>query len=175
MQRRRNVYGLFANEETMDTLLLDINKRIESSNANLNALRGQIRDRGLPPILLEAQLKTFSPGEKAVISDSSLGEEINGKLRRETYSISFSGDFAQTQNILRNLERLEPLLMVRGFNVNSSKEVDETVIGSSGQIVIEPKAQLDTSFQIDALIPTADVDLPPEIVPPPAEEPAAAN
>lgn len=175
MQRRRNVYGLFANEETMDTLLLDINKRIESSNANLNALRGQIRDRGLPPILLEAQLKTFSPGEKAVISDGSLGEGINGKLRRETYSIRFSGDFAQTQNILRNLERLEPLLMVRDFTVNSSKEVDETVIGASGEIVIEPKAQLDTSFQIDALIPTADADLPPEIAPPPAEDPAAAT
>jgi len=170
MQRRRNVYGLFANEKTMDTLLLDINQRIESSNANLNGLRAQIRERGLVPVLLEAQLVTFSPGEKVVIEDSSLGEGVNGKLRRETYEISFSGDYAQTQNILRNLERLEPLLMVRNFSVNSNESVGETVIGASGQVVISPKAQLDTTFQLDALIPTADADVPPEIAPPPAEE-----
>ena len=172
MQRRRNVYGLFANEETMDTLLLDVNQRIETSNANLNSLRAQIRERGIAPVFLEAQLKTFSPVEKVVIEDSSLGEGVNGKLRRETYSISFSGDYAQTQNILRNLERLEPLLMVRDFKVNSSTEVEETVIGSSGTLVISPKARIDTTFVMDALIPTADADVPPEVAPPPAEVPA---
>lgn len=169
MQKRRNVYSLFATEDTMDTLLLDINQRIESSNAALNGIRNQVRARGIPPILLEAQLKSFSPGEKAVVADSSLGEGVNGKLKRETYSIDFSADYAQTQSILRNLERLEPLLMVREFNINSGQMVEETVIGSGGQVVSQPKAQLDTSFQIDALIPTADADVPPEVAPPPEE------
>lgn len=166
MQRRQNVYSLFANEETMDTLLLDINQRIESSNAALSGVRSQVRGRGLPPILLEAQLQSFVPGEKVVISDGALGPEINGKLRRETYSIRFSGDYAQTQTILRNLERLEPLLMVRDFSISSGQEVPETVIGAGGQVVVRPKAKLETSFQIDALIPTADVEVPPEVAPP---------
>ncbi|MBE9063071.1 hypothetical protein [cf. Phormidesmis sp. LEGE 11477] len=169
MQRRRNVYALFASEETMDTLLLDINQRIESSNAALNGIRNQVRSRGIPPILLEAQLQSFAPGEKAIITDSSLGEGVNGKLTRETYEVSFSADYAQTQSILRNLERLEPLLMIQDFSINSSQEVGETVIGSDGQVVIRPKSQLDTSFQIDALIPTADADVPPEITLPEAE------
>ncbi len=173
MQRRRNVYSLFANEETMDTLLLDINQRIESSNASLSGVRAQVRERGLPPILLEAQLQSFVPGEKAVISDSSLGVEIDGKLRRETYAVRFSGDYAQTQTILRNLERLEPLLMVRDFNITSGQDVPETVIGAGGQVVVQPKAKLETSFQVDALIPTANADVPPEVTLP-AETPAAA-
>jgi len=169
MQRRRNIYGLFANEETMDTLLLDINQRIESSNAALAGVENQVRSQGLPPLLLEAQLKSFVPGDKAVIADSSLGAEINGKLRREVYAIQFSGDYAQTQNILRNLERLEPLLMVRNFSINSGQEVAETVIGPDGAVVIRPKAKLETSFEIDALMPTADADVPPEVAPPAAE------
>lgn len=170
MQRRRNVYSLFANEETMDTLLLDINQRIETTNASLNGVRAQILERGIDPILLEAQLEQFSPGEKIVVEDGTLGDGINGKLRRETYEINFSGDYAQTQNILRNLERLEPLLMVSNFRINGNQEVLETVIGSTGEVVVDPKSKLETTFQIDALIPTSDVDVPPEIAPPPAPE-----
>ena len=67
MQRRRNIYGLFANDKTMDTLLIDINQRIESSNAALAGVRNQVRSRGLPPLLLEAQLKSFVPGETGVV------------------------------------------------------------------------------------------------------------
>lgn len=175
MQRRRNIYGLFANEETMDTLLLDINQRIDSTNAALAGVKNQVRSRGLPPLLLEAQLQSFVPGEKVVIEDSSLGADINGKLRREVYSIKFSGDYAQTQTILRNLERLEPLLMVRDFSINAGQEVAETVIGPTGEVIIVPKARLDTSFEIDALMPTADADVPPEVTLPAAEEEAPAE
>ena len=170
MQRRRNVYALFANEETMDTLLLDINKRIEGSNASLSGVRAQVFERGIPPLLVEAKLEKFSPGEKGNVEDGSLGDQINGKLKREKYSVSFTGDFAQTQAILRNLERLEPLLMVSNFTMNSAQPVAETVIGDSGLVVAQPKIPIKTAFEIDALIPTADADVPPEIAPPPPAE-----
>ncbi len=172
MQRRRSVYSLFASEKTMDTLLLDINQRIEGSNASLSGVRNQVFERGIPPLLVEAKLETFTPGEKAVVTDGSLGEQVNGKLKHEVYSVKFSGDYAQTQSILRNLERLEPLLLVRDFNITSGQDVDETVIGSGGQVVTRPKTPITTSFQIEALIPTANADVPPEIAPPPAEAPA---
>ncbi|NJM95998.1 MAG: hypothetical protein HC800_01180 [Phormidesmis sp. RL_2_1] len=176
MARRRDVYSLFANEKTMDTLLIDINQRIEGSNATLSGVRNQVKARGIPPILVEAKLEAFTPGEKVVVSDGSLGDGVNGKLKRETYSIQFSGDYAQTQVILRNLERLEPLLMIRDFNLTSGSPVAETVIGSGGTVVVEPKIPLTTSFQIDALMPTADVDVPPPVAeaPPAAAPPAEA-
>ena len=53
--------------------------------------------------------------------------------------------------------------MVRNFSVSSGQSVSETVIGPTGEVVIVPKAKLDTSFQIDALLPTADADVPPEV------------
>ncbi len=171
MERRRQVYSLFASKETMDTLLLDINQRIESSNAALNGVRNQVRSRGIPALLVEAKLETFKPGEQAVVTDGSLGEAVNGKLKRETYSVSFSGDYAQTQSILRNLERLEPLLLIRDFKVASGEPVAETVIGGGGQVVVQPKVPLTTSFEVDALLPTADADVPPEIAPPEPVDP----
>ena len=170
MQRRKNVYSLFANEGTMDTLLLDINQRIEGSNASLSGIRAQVFERGIPPLLVEAQLKEFAPGDKETVEDGSLGPEIDGKLKRERYSVSFTGDFAQTQSILRNLERLEPLLLVSEFEMDSDSPVAETVIGDDGLVVAKPKIPITTSFQLDALIPTADADVPPEIAPPPAAE-----
>ena len=169
LQQRRNIYGLFADEESMDTLLLDINQRIQNSNAALGGNRNQIRARGIPPILVEAQLQQFNPQGETVIEDGSLGPGVNGVLKRQTYDVRFSGDFAQTQAILSNIERLEPLLLIRNFQVNSGETVTETVIGSNGQVVGQPKAKLDTSFQVDALIPTSDPNVPPEIAPPPAE------
>ncbi|MEO1592971.1 MAG: hypothetical protein AAFU71_16995, partial [Cyanobacteria bacterium J06632_22] len=170
LQQRRNVYGLFADEESMDTLLLDINQRVENTNAALGAARNQIRARGIPPILVEAQLQQYDPQGETVIEDGSLGEGVNGVLKRQTYNIQFSGDFAQTQAILSNIERLEPLLLIRNFQVNAGSPVIETVIGSGGQVVGQPKARLNTSFRVDALIPTGDPSVPPAVAPPPPAE-----
>ena len=173
LQQRRNIYALFADEESMDTLLLDINQRVENTNANLSAARTQIRARGIPPILVEAQLEQYTPQGESVIEDGSLGEGVNGVLKRQSYSVAFTGDFAQTQAILSNIERLEPLLLIRDFQVNAGEPIVETVIGAGGQVVGQPKANLNTSFQVDALIPTGDPNVPPAVAPPPAEGEAA--
>jgi type IV pilus assembly protein PilO len=176
LQQRRNVYALFANEESMDTLLLDINQRVKNSNAALASLRNQVRARNIPPILIEAQLGQFNPSGDEVIQDSSLGEALNGKLRRQTYSVQFSGDFAQTQSILSNIERLEPLLLLEGFQINAGEVVNETVVNAGGQVIPQPKQKLTTTFNVNALIPTADPNELPEVAPPaPPEGEAPAD
>ncbi|MEM8610601.1 MAG: hypothetical protein AAGF93_01180 [Cyanobacteria bacterium P01_H01_bin.105] len=168
--QRRNVYSLFADESSMDTLLLDINQRIKNSNATIAAARNQIESRGIPPILVEAQLNSFVPSGESVVEDGSLGEEVNGKLKRQTYSVEFSGDFAQTQSVLSNVERLEPLLLLRDFSLASGESVTETVLNSQGQVVGQPKQRINSSFEVDALIPTGDPNAPPELAPPPPPE-----
>lgn len=166
--QRRNVYSLFADESSMDTLLLDINQRIKNSNATIGAARNQVKARGIPPILIEAQLRRFDPSGEVVIQDGSLGAEVDGKLKRQTYSVDFAGDFAQTQAILGNIERLEPLLLLKDFSLSSSETVTETVLNSQGQVVGQPKQRITSTFAVDALIPTGDPSVPPEIAPPPA-------
>ena len=173
--QRRNVYSLFADESSMDTLLLDINQRIKNSNASIADARNQVQARGIPPILVEAQLRSFVPNEEVVIEDGSLGEEVNGKLKRQTYDVQFSGDFAQTQSILSNVERLEPLLLLKDFSLSSAETVTETVLNAQGQVVGLPKQRINSTFTVDALIPTGDPNAPPEIAPPPPPEGEAAE
>ena len=168
--QRRNVYSLFADESSMDTLLLDINQRIKNSNAPIAAARNQVQARGIPPILVEAQLQSFVPSGESVIEDGSLGPDVDGKLKRQTYSVQFSGDFAQTQAILGNVERLEPLLLLRNFSLSAGAAVTETVLNNQGQVVGRPKQEINSTFEIDALIPTGDPNAPPEIAPPPPPE-----
>ncbi|MEM9808492.1 MAG: hypothetical protein AAF959_24795 [Cyanobacteria bacterium P01_D01_bin.56] len=170
LTQRRNVYSLFADESSMDTLLLDINQRIKNSNASIGSARNQIQARGIPPILVEAKLNSFIPNGEVVIEDSSLGEEVNGKLKRQTYDVQFSGDFAQTQSILGNIERLEPLLLMRDFSLGAQETVTETILNAQGQVVGLPKQRIRSTFAIDALIPTGDPNAPPEIAPPPTPE-----
>ncbi len=168
--QRRNVYALFADDSSMDTLLLDINQRIENSNATIAERRNQIASRGIPPILVEAQLKSFEPSEEALVDDDSLGEEVNGLLKRQTYNVDFEGEFAQTQSILANIERLEPLLLLKNFSLSSAETVNETVLNAQGQVVPQPKERINSRFEIDALIPIGDPSVPPEVEPPPAPE-----
>jgi type IV pilus assembly protein PilO len=186
-QKRDQVYGLFASEKSLNTLLLDLNQLIERNNAGLlgatntklSACPIQVQQMFSQPggaqefkerfgeLVAEAKLKRFKPDEKgaAVITDSSLGAPINGKLKRQTISVDVRGNFNQTQSIFRTIERLQPLLLIRNLDV---KVVDNKI--SEGLYEIQPDGtiryltncqpdnQIATSFEMDALLPLTDAD-----------------
>ncbi|MBW4443775.1 MAG: hypothetical protein KME10_21615 [Plectolyngbya sp. WJT66-NPBG17] len=199
-QKRDQVYGLFANEKTLNTLLFDLNQLIERNNAGLLAARNtklnacpvyvqrvfgtqqgaqEFQDR-FGQLVAEAKLKKFKPDEKgaAVISDGSLGAPINNKLKRQTIDIEIRGNFNQTQSIFRTIERLQPLLLVRNLDV---KVIDNKV--SEGLYEIQPDGtiryltncqpdnQITATFQMDALLPLSEVDRKAiQAVPPPEKK-----
>ncbi|RAM52277.1 MAG: pilus assembly protein PilO, partial [Hapalosiphonaceae cyanobacterium JJU2] len=104
-QQQTQVLGLFANEKTLDTLLLDLNRLVEANNStiSINSTR--------------AELKKFVPvSDKAEpITDGSLGKQVDGKLKRRSVNIEILGTYEQTQSILRNIERLQALLIVKDY------------------------------------------------------------
>jgi len=118
------VRSLFSTEKTLDTLLLDLNRLINQSGA---------------------QLVTFTPDYAAsgAITDGSLGAELNGKLKRRVTTVALDGTFSQTLAIMRNLERLQSLLVVKDF----SAQLQET--DQPGQ----PQNQVRSSFKLHAYVP----------------------
>ncbi|MBD1843160.1 pilus assembly protein PilO [Cyanobacteria bacterium FACHB-63] len=186
-QRRDQVYSLFANEKTLNTLLFDLNQLIERNNAGLLAARNtklnacpvyvqqlfatpggaqEFQDR-FGQLVAEAKLRRFKPDEKgaAVISDSSLGAPINNKLKRQTIDVEIRGNFNQTQSIFRTIERLQPLLLVRNLSVKvADNKVSEGLyeIQPDGTIRYltncQPDNQITTTFQMDALMPLTEVE-----------------
>lgn len=140
-QQQLQVLGLFANEKTLDTLLLDLNRLVESGNTQvpLNAVRAKLR-------------KYVPTGKDAEpITDGSLGALVNGKLKRSSINIEIIGTYEQTQSILRNVERLQPLLIVKDYQ--SSLAPEPTT--QQGKFVVRRvgPAPISTSFQLQALMP----------------------
>ncbi len=139
-QQQIQVLGLFANEKTLDTLLLDMNRLVEAGNIKL------------PLNAVQAKLRKFVPASQKPepITDGSLGLQVNGKLKRSSISIEILGTYEQTQSILRNIERLQPLLIVKDYQ--SSLTPEPPAEPGKGVRRIGP-APITTSFQLQALMP----------------------
>jgi type IV pilus assembly protein PilO len=140
-QQNIQVLGLFANEKTLDTLLLDMNRLIESGNTQIpfNAVRGKLQK--FVPVSQQAE----------PIIDGSLGLIVDGKLKRIKINVEIVGTYEQTQAIIRNIERLQPLLIVKDYQATLAPA---QATGPAGKAIrrIGP-APITTSFQLQALMP----------------------
>ncbi len=151
LQRRASVTGLFADESTLETLLFDLNEQLNQINANVSEDDEKARITEFEPV----QKKDGSDTE--IVNDSSLGAGVNGKLRRREYQVEFEGSFAQTQQFLTVLERMQPLLVVR--NLTSELNEQNPVLEGEykdGRFVpaaVQPQRRLTTEFDLHALLP----------------------
>ncbi|MDZ8051222.1 MAG: pilus assembly protein PilO [Aulosira sp. ZfuVER01] len=141
------VLSLFSNEKTLDTLLLDLNRLIETSNAQI------------PANLVRGALKKFVPAssKSEAINDGSLGKLVDGKLKRSSINIEIVGTYEQTQSILRNIERLQPLLIVKDYQSTLARvPVDPS---SDKKVRKIGPASINTIFQIQALMPLSPEEI----------------
>ncbi len=135
-QQQTEVLSLFANEDTLDTLLLDLNRLVEADNAKVSG-------NGI-----KAKLTKYVPvvdPSNGVIVDSSLGPEVNGKLKSRVVNVGVEGTFAQTESILSDIERLQSLLIVKDYQ----STLPQTPLNQQGR---GPQT-ISTSFQLQALVP----------------------
>lgn len=96
------VRTLFSDQQALDTLLLDLNRVIVSSNA---------------------ELQTFKPdyNSSGTVTDSSLGAPLNSKIKRQVTAVSFQGTFNQTLQIMQAIDRLQTVLVVRDLSMELKK------------------------------------------------------
>ncbi len=137
-QQQTEVLALFASERTLNTLLLDLNRVVESGNAKPGGN------------FTRARLKRYVPANQLaeVITDGSLGAAVNGKLKRRVINVEFEGTFEQTQAIIRNIERLQSLLLIKDYQ----SALVQATPNQQGRVG-SGSATINTSFQIQALIP----------------------
>ncbi len=154
-QQQTQVLSLFANEKTLDTLMLDLNRLVVSASAQV------------PFSAVASKLKKFDPIDQKsqVISDGSLGPLVNGKLKSKSVSIEVAGTYEQTQSIIRNIERLQPLLIVKDYQAILAPP--PPVQQDKGSTQSGPPG-ITTSFKLQALMP-----LSPEELAASASKPAA--
>ncbi|MEB3337581.1 MAG: hypothetical protein VKJ46_08975 [Leptolyngbyaceae bacterium] len=130
-QQKQDVLGLFADASTLDTLLLDLNREFTKGQAKLN---------------------NFAPaGPVAPISGQP--------LKQQEIAIAMDGDFAQTQAVLRNLERLQPLVVIKDFNTTKDASEQKLVIDQQGKPVTKGEVVLKTSFKLQVTVPLSKEEM----------------
>jgi type IV pilus assembly protein PilO len=178
-KQRTEVLNLFSNEATLNTLLLDLNRQIETRNAGVVKLeqdrlaacpawvRNNVEElrKGGVELARRAALKDFTPDTKAsgVITDNAYGSLVNGKLKRQVATVNLEGNVNQTQAIFRNIERLQPFLVFKdvkivvGDGTQSTTNVNRLfeVRGNTVQFLTncQPEPKLTTTFRLEALSP----------------------
>jgi type IV pilus assembly protein PilO len=154
--QKQIVTSLFASDKKLDTLLLDLNKLVN---------------------IRQGELQTFKPDEPAagasgssgaaVVIDSSLGAALNNKIKRKGVAVEVTGTFEQVQSILRTIERLDQLLLVKDFRADADASSQKIVLDAQGKVVPQPDGKIKTSFKIQALIPMNPAELTAAAPPPP--------
>ena len=146
-QLQADVLGLFATEQSVDTLLLDVNERVNSVNAGV---QDPERRATLSKFALNNELS-------GTIADGSLGIAVNNRLKRYVYNVEMKGTFPQTASVIRNIERLQPLLIIS--NLKSGLDgTQKIVLDNQGRLIPanQPDTRITTSFRMDALVPVKD-------------------
>ncbi len=154
--QKQVVMSLFANDKKLDTLLLDLSKLV-------NVRQGELQ-RFTP----DAPPAGSGSSGAAVVTDGSLGAALNNKLKRKNVAVEVSGNFEQVQSILRTIERLDQLLIVKDFRADVDKSTQKIVVDAQGTPIPQPEANIKTSFKIQALIPLTAAEQVAAAPPPPA-------
>lgn len=136
--QQQEVLALFAKEKTLDTLLIDINGFINARQGKLQ----RFEPEKLDPI-------------GSVIKDGSLGANLNNKVKRQGATVDIEGSFDQIQSILRSIERLEQLLLIRDFKAELDKSTQKVKVDVQGRVISQENspANLKTTFKVNAIIP----------------------
>lgn len=146
---RSQVLRQFSTTKSLQTLLYDIAQRAKARGVTLNS---------------------YSPqGDLAVVNDSSFGDTVNNKLKRQTFSLEIEGSYGQIHAFIEDLEKLQPLLIVSGlkmafdrasFTVNLAnvKRLEGNVV-SKAKIVPTQSETIKASFNLEAILPLSREEL----------------
>ncbi|ELS02413.1 hypothetical protein Xen7305DRAFT_00021270 [Xenococcus sp. PCC 7305] len=130
---KAKVISMFTSQNDLETLLIDINSFISANQGEL--------------------IKYTPDSIISTIDDNSLGAEVQGKLKKKGLDLEIKGTFSQTQAILQDIERLEPLLIIKNYQSDVETNPTAILIRNQGQILAQDTAVLNTKLKIDAILP----------------------
>jgi type IV pilus assembly protein PilO len=160
-QLKAEVGALFGEPQTLDTLLLDINKIVKDSGATLIKFS---------PITSDPISQALFPGQ-AQAPAAGAAAAPQGDFRGVPITLELEGTFSQTQSIIRNIERLEPLINLGKYSSQIDQETLQLEVDEQGRPkrLTEPKLQ--TSLDLLVIVPAEKA--PPPAQPPATQPPAA--
>ncbi len=167
-QRRANVTAMFASDAGATTLLLDMTQLVNRINAGVQGDEQKAKITKFEPDIPPAAAPVPGAPDPDILSDTSFGPSLAGKLRRKKYKVEFEGNFAQTRNFMRNLELMQSLLVVRNLKselLASTQAIQIDFLKGKIVPVEQPQTKIKTAFDLHALLPLKEVEKPPTPAP----------
>ncbi len=136
---KSRVLAMFTSEDDLETLLIDLNSFIDTN---------------------QGALIQYQPdGGVTTVDDDSLGSGVQGKLKRKGISMTIEGTFNETMQILQDLERLQPLLMIQSIGSTVTEKPTAILTSNRSEIVPQKQAELSTQIKLDAILPASQEEL----------------
>ena len=136
---KSRVLSMYTSEEDLETMLIDLNSFIASNGGDL--------------------IQYQPDSNISVVGDASLGSGVQGKLKRKGISMTFEGTFNETKQILQDLERLQPLLMVQSIGSTVTEKPTALITSNRSEIVPNEQAELKTQIKLNAILPQSQAEL----------------
>jgi type IV pilus assembly protein PilO len=108
---------------------------------------------------VRAKLDKFVPVSQKPepVTDGSLGLQVNDKLKRSSINAEITGTYEQTQSIIRNIERLQPLLIVKDYQSSLAPAEAISPLDKTPKPI--GPAAIKTLFQLQVLMPLSPEEI----------------
>lgn len=144
--QKNEILSLFASEDKLDTYLYDLGSQVEERQGQLVRFEPTGGDQGVP-------------AQPTLVADGSWGEAANGLLKTKQFNVSIEGTFDQTQSILRSIEALQLLSVVKNFDSQVTEEQVLLYDPAKTQFAPLAKPKLTTTFTLETLVPLSAKEL----------------
>jgi type IV pilus assembly protein PilO len=175
-QQKENVLALFAQGATLETLLLDINQIVGQSGGNLESFKPFLDSSPNDWIFKEGTAQGAAaaappPGDAAAPTTPSLA--LSQAVEGKTMELEMAGSYQQTLDTLRRLERLQQMVVFGEFTSELGQGSQRIFVDPDGKITQQAPANLETVFNLIAVMPLPPEQLENLAAPPPPPEAAA--
>lgn len=171
-QKRERVITLLPENKVLQTLLLDVNQIVKTRGSQLEGFKPVVNTGnnwilessggaagGTPP----AKGKPPAGGSAGALK---LSQAIEG----ETVSIELDGRFDRVQDTLRDLERLQQIVLVDKFNLTLDSESQYVEVNRLGNVIGQGEPKIKTRFDLMAVVPVSEEQLAKLAAPPEEKE-----
>ncbi|MCT7951929.1 hypothetical protein NG798_19180 [Ancylothrix sp. C2] len=160
---KADVQVLFGDTRSLDTLVLDINNFIRKAGGQFGSVKPATSE-----ILTTNLFPTPAPNPQAPPGTVAPA----GPYQIQPFTVEMTGTFTQTQSIIRNIERLQPMIVLGKYTSDIDPETLKLVVNEQGKVLRIPEPTLKTIFDMVVIVPAAKQEPPRTPKTAPAATPA---
>ncbi len=162
---KADVQVLFGDNRSLDTLVLDINNFIRKAGGQFGSVKPATSE-----VVTTNLFPTPAPNPKAPPGTIA----PTGPYKIQPFTVEMTGTFTQTQSIIRNIERLQPMIVLGKYTSDIDPETLQLVVNEQGKVLRISEPTLKTIFDMVVIVPAPKEEPPrPAAGTPAAPTPAA--